>query len=66
MDFFRFLNYITKEILGSKKLMIAFFVIGSFVFFLDDVAPPLEKEDYQPGSVLKEKPFGKEKSIFFP
>ena len=46
--------------------MIIFFVIGSFVFFLEDVAPPLEKEDYQPEWVLKEKPFGKEKSLFFP
>ena len=59
MGLIRFINYITKEILESKKLMIAFFIIGSFVFIFESVAPPWEKEDYHPGWVLKEKPFGK-------
>ncbi len=53
MGFYRFINYITQDVLGSKKLKIAFFLIGSFVFVLESVAPPWGKEDYHPRWVLK-------------
>ena len=56
MGFYRFLNYITNEILTSKKLMIVFFLFGTLVFLLENlIGPPWTKEDYPP-SIRKNLP----------
>jgi len=54
MGFYRFLNYITNEILSSKQLMNAFLLFGTLVLLLEIIiGPPWTKEDYYPSMFRK-------------